>query len=193
MGSADETRARILLAATEEFSAHGIAGARVDRIAKSSGMSKPMIYAYFGSKDGLFDSVFQSHVVDNAERVPFTPHDLPAYAVALYDHYVSDPSLIRLIMWKRLEREATGYLFGGLEHLNAAHLAQLSGAQQAGLVRSDIPAEDVWSLLIATASTWAQASIMSVAAESDDDNAHARRRASLGSYVRVALAGTTAP
>ncbi|PPH20013.1 hypothetical protein C5C99_10680 [Rathayibacter sp. AY1C4] len=43
---AERTRQRILEAATEEFAAHGLAGARVDRIAARSGMSKPMLYSH---------------------------------------------------------------------------------------------------------------------------------------------------
>src|ERR1700676_93907 len=42
--NAERTREKLLNAATEEFAAHGIAGARVDRIARLSGVSKPMIY-----------------------------------------------------------------------------------------------------------------------------------------------------
>ena len=37
---AEATKARILEAATAEFAAHGIAGARVDRIAASAGANK---------------------------------------------------------------------------------------------------------------------------------------------------------
>ena len=37
-----------------EFSAYGIAGARVDRIASAAKANKQAIYAYFGSKDALF-------------------------------------------------------------------------------------------------------------------------------------------
>ena len=51
------TKARLLEAATEEFAAHGIAGARVDRIAAAANANKQLIYAYFGSKDQLFDAV----------------------------------------------------------------------------------------------------------------------------------------
>lgn len=187
MSTAEQTKARILRAATEEFSAHGIAGARVDRIAERSGMSKPMIYAYFGAKNKLFDSVFQAHVLENTELVPFTADDLAQYTVRLYDRYVADPDLVRLLMWKRLERDATGYLYPGLEHVDAEHLRDIVSAQAAGRVRDDIPAEDVWSLVVASATTWAQASLTEVAAAADSEDQHERRRASLSSYVTAAL------
>lgn len=110
---ADRTRQRILDAATEEFAARGIAGARVDRIAQASGMSKPMLYSHFGGKDRLFDVVFAEHVIANGDRVPFTADDLPGYAARLYDDYLADPALARLVMWKRLERDGIGYLYPG--------------------------------------------------------------------------------
>jgi TetR/AcrR family transcriptional regulator len=51
---ATETRARILDAALSEFSAHGLAGARTDRIANSAGVNKALLYYYFESKENLY-------------------------------------------------------------------------------------------------------------------------------------------
>lgn len=48
------TRAAILQAALEEFSDVGLSGARVDRIAERAGVSKPMIYDYFGDKNAVY-------------------------------------------------------------------------------------------------------------------------------------------
>lgn len=48
------TRAAILQAALEEFSDVGLSGARVDRIAERAGVSKPMIYDYFGDKSAVY-------------------------------------------------------------------------------------------------------------------------------------------
>jgi len=48
------TRAAILQAALEEFSEVGHSGARVDRIASRAGVSKPMIYDYFGDKNAIY-------------------------------------------------------------------------------------------------------------------------------------------
>jgi AcrR family transcriptional regulator len=56
----ERTRARILAAATSEFSRHGLGGARVDRIAGEAGTSKRMLYYYFGNKDDLFLAVLEA-------------------------------------------------------------------------------------------------------------------------------------
>jgi AcrR family transcriptional regulator len=53
------TRAAILDAATQEFTAKGLAGARIDTIAKRAGANKRMIYHYFGGKDGLYLAVLE--------------------------------------------------------------------------------------------------------------------------------------
>ena len=73
---ADRTRKRLLTAATDEFAALGIAGARIDRIAAAAGCNKAMIYAYFGNKDRLFEASFAAHVAGFLEQVPFDVADL---------------------------------------------------------------------------------------------------------------------
>ncbi|MEV8445682.1 TetR family transcriptional regulator [Streptomyces sp. Cmuel-A718b] len=104
MSRAEATKARILQAATEEFAAYGIAGARVDRIAKAASANKNLIYVYFCNKDGLFDAVFDAHLGRGLDLVPFTPDDLPDYAGRLFDHYQEHPEVLRLATWHRLER-----------------------------------------------------------------------------------------
>ena len=56
----ERTRAKILDAATDEFTKHGLGGARVDRIAKRAGTNERMLYYYFVSKDQLFLTVLES-------------------------------------------------------------------------------------------------------------------------------------
>ncbi len=55
----DATRRRILSAATSEFAAKGLAGARVDEIAARARVSKRMLYHYFGHKDSLWLAVLE--------------------------------------------------------------------------------------------------------------------------------------
>jgi len=49
-----ETRDRILDAALQEFSAHGLAGARTEAIAVAAGVNKALLYYYFESKEKLY-------------------------------------------------------------------------------------------------------------------------------------------
>ncbi|MFD5552488.1 TetR family transcriptional regulator [Streptomyces sp. NPDC127068] len=104
MSRAEATKMRILRAATDEFAAHGIAGARVDRIARTASANKNLIYVYFCSKERLFDTVFDTHVTHGLNTVAFTPDDLPGYAGRLFDYAQEHPEVIRLAIWHRLER-----------------------------------------------------------------------------------------
>ena len=57
---ASATRDKILAAATREFADNGLAGARVDAVAKASGCNKAMIYYFFSSKDDLYLEVLEN-------------------------------------------------------------------------------------------------------------------------------------
>lgn len=59
----ERTRAAILAAATAEFSRKGLDGARVDQIARRSGVNKRMIYHYFGDKEGLYLAVLEKSYI----------------------------------------------------------------------------------------------------------------------------------
>ncbi|RAJ38643.1 TetR family transcriptional regulator [Kitasatospora sp. SolWspMP-SS2h] len=97
------TKQRLLAAATEEFAAHGIAGARVDRIAELAGVNKERIYGYFGSKQRLFDQVVARALDELAEAVPLQPGDDPAeYVGRVYDFHRANPALVRLFLWEGL-------------------------------------------------------------------------------------------
>src|SRR5436853_485638 len=101
---ASATKARLLQAATEEFTAYGVAGARVDRIAARARANKRLIYVHFGTKEELFDIVVQRQLGVLADAVPFTPDDLPGYAGALFDWVAAHLEALRLNAWKQLER-----------------------------------------------------------------------------------------
>jgi len=57
---ADQTRARILDAATREFSANGLAGARTERIAEAAGVNKALLYYYFRNKEALYGETLEA-------------------------------------------------------------------------------------------------------------------------------------
>ncbi|TWE13344.1 TetR/AcrR family transcriptional regulator [Rudaeicoccus suwonensis] len=103
MSGADSTRDRIVAAATAEFAQHGIAGARVERIAKAARTSKERVYAHFGSKDKLYRFIAGRELIAMSEAVPLDPADLPGYAVRVHDHITEHPERLRLMKWGQLE------------------------------------------------------------------------------------------
>jgi AcrR family transcriptional regulator len=99
----DKTRERLLLAAIDEFAAHGEAGARIDRISERAGVNKRMIYAYFDNKEGLFAAVREHSLDQLVEAVPMSADDLPGYAGRLFDYLIDHPERHRLALWRTLE------------------------------------------------------------------------------------------
>lgn len=56
----DQTREKIVAAAVQAFSEHGLAGARTEAIAKVAGVNKAMLYYYFNSKDELYAAALEN-------------------------------------------------------------------------------------------------------------------------------------
>lgn len=187
MQKGERSRQRLLDAATAEFAAFGIAGARVDRIAAAAGVNKAQMYGWFGSKDGLFDAVFARHLDAIVDAVPFTADDLPGYAIALYDSYLTDPELVRLAGWSRLERVPAGELLAAHPgHADDKHAA-IARAQDEGRILGGIRPAELYALVIALAGTWSPVSATFTASAQDAEADHARRRAALRDVVARAL------
>ncbi|NAZ76832.1 TetR family transcriptional regulator [Kineococcus sp. T13] len=185
MRDGQATRRRVLQAAAAEFAQHGIAGARVDRIAAAAATSKAQMYDYFGNKDGLFDAVFAEHTAAVMDAVPFTAQDLPGYAARLYDAHRKHPEFVRLAGWARLERVPTGDLIPDA----AGHEAKLQALRQAQADGSIDPALDpsqVLSLVVAMAMTWSAISVVRTTTSADSASVHADRKRFLSEMVRRA-------
>ncbi|ASU81628.1 TetR/AcrR family transcriptional regulator [Nocardiopsis gilva YIM 90087] len=150
---AQATRARILEAATAEFSEYGVAGARVDRIAQRANANKRAIYDYFGGKEKLFEVVLEAAQRRIADEVPMDPADPAAYVTRLFDYQSAHPELVRLLLWEGLSHGAEGAIPGAdwrSEHY-AAKTGTVREAQLSGTVRDDQPPELLVFLLMAIA------------------------------------------
>ena len=152
---ATETKRRIFEAATAEFAAHGIAGARVDRIAAAAQANKQLIYAYFGNKRELFEAVVSEHVTRYVETVPFDAERLPEYAGAAFDYFTANPELTHLGSWHTLEPGETEHRIPVIERAIRDRTRLVAAAQRAGRVDAAIPAEELVALVTTIAQTWA--------------------------------------
>jgi len=88
----ERTRRRILEASSAEFARHGLGGARIDRIARSAGANKRMLYYYFGDKDGLFLAALEARYahIREAERALQLEHLEPQAALDRLVHFTWD-------------------------------------------------------------------------------------------------------
>lgn len=104
----EETRRKLLVAATTQFASAGLAGARVDAIAVAAGVNKERIYQYFGDKAGLFGAVLEAEVEGLLEGITIVGQGADALgdlAGRLFDRTVSRPHIARLLVWEGLELE----------------------------------------------------------------------------------------
>jgi AcrR family transcriptional regulator len=184
---ADATRARILEAATAEFAEHGLAGGRVDRIAAAARTNKAQLYHYFGGKETLFDVVFDRYVQQNVVGGWFDPERLPEYAAGAYDAYLHDPVLVRLATWARLERTPTGDLYARAGGIDVQVVARIEKAQAEGVLVDGVAPLEIFCLVIAMASAWAQSSLTITASVDEPEAVHAARREALAGAVRAAF------
>ncbi|MFC4242471.1 TetR family transcriptional regulator [Gryllotalpicola reticulitermitis] len=177
------TSRRILDAAAAEFARHGIAGARVDRITAAAKTNKAQLYAYFGSKEGLFEAVIADHVTSTTDAIPFDVKDIAEWAVQVYDEHLTRPDLTRLISWIRLERRPTGRWFEGGDF--SPKVDAMTAAQAAGRLREGDPVA-LLTLVISMASAWSATSGVYAASADEPEAEHESRRTLLReSVVRI--------
>ncbi|WP_182901478.1 TetR family transcriptional regulator [Microbispora sp. H10830] len=100
---AEDTRRRIFDAAAAEFAEHGLAGARVDRIATAAKANKQAIYLYYGSKEKLFAAVLRAKLEEVRVSVSIDPDAVAESVGQMFDWYREHPELIRLLLWEALE------------------------------------------------------------------------------------------
>ncbi len=143
------TKARILNAATQEFSRHGLGGARVERITKRAGANKRMLYYYFGGKEQLFVAVLEKAYEDfgNAQRELHLDEFEPAEAMRrlmafLWDYFLDNPEFIRLLNSENLH-QAKHLKRSTRVHELASHILSILGGvvrrgQAAGVFRPDV-------------------------------------------------------
>jgi AcrR family transcriptional regulator len=143
------TRARILDAAIAEFTAYGLAGARIDRIAEIAGANKRSIYVYYENKELLFSAAMHRVISDLTSAVPLTEDDLPGFAGRTFDYLLVHPEACRMSMWRKLERPAVGpdesvTFARKIEAMTAGNSSSESG----------LPPTDLIVLIYGLASSW---------------------------------------
>ena len=153
----EATKARIFAAATAEFAAYGVAGARIDRIAQNAQANKQLIYAYFGDKAELFGHVLEQKLVEVAESVSMEIQDIDDWIGRHIDYHSEHPELLRLLMWEALEFGDTGLprQSARLERYQEK-VANFAKAQQNGVLRSDIQPGHLLLLMLGLVN-WPQA------------------------------------
>lgn len=149
------TKQRILNAALEEFGTYGLAGARIDRIAKNGNASKERLYAYFGDKVALFHAVLDADFVATMESVEWVSGDIPQHAVELFDIMTRRPHIQRMLIWGQLQGESPRLRKQAEGHSSwLPRLAAMRKAQDDGIVAAHWNPEDLITLIFGLVFAW---------------------------------------
>jgi AcrR family transcriptional regulator len=150
----DGTKRNIIDVATEEFSAKGFSGARVDKIAARTKTSKRMIYYYFGGKEGLYIAVLEAAyrsirsieaALDLEKQTP--EQALRALISFTFDYQNAHPEFVRLVMNENILNGAYLSRSKAIQRLNVTAIDTLRDllvrGQRQGVFRHDVDPVDL--------------------------------------------------
>jgi AcrR family transcriptional regulator len=157
---ATATRQRILDAATAEFAAHGLAGARVDEIAARAAANKRMLYAYFGAKEELWLTVLETAYAAKREQERavvldgLDPREAMAALVRFNLRYTAaNPDFVALLNQENVHRaehltrsEKVRALYSPLVETLSGQLAR---GVSAGLFRAGVDPRQLYITIVA--------------------------------------------
>ncbi len=108
---AERSRRGILDAALAEFAAHGLGGARMERLAVRAGVDKRLLSYYFVNKEGLFLAVLERAYenIRNEERKLNLTQEEPIEAIRrlisfTWNYYLAHPEFLTLLNSENLHR-----------------------------------------------------------------------------------------
>jgi AcrR family transcriptional regulator len=145
----------ILEVATREFAAHGLAGARIEKIQQQTRTSKRMIYYHFGSKEGLYRAVIERafeiarEVDKDFDPQKGTPEQaLKQIANNAFEAFTQNPSFVRLLTFENLAGAPYIRQSQHASRLNRMAMADLESVLKRGhadgSIRKDIKSLDVY-------------------------------------------------
>ncbi len=155
-----KTREDILRVATEEFSAYGLSGGRVDAIAEKTRTSKRMIYYYFGSKEGLYLAVLEKayrkirSLEADLELAGMPPVEaLRTLIASTFDHDENNPDFVRLVSIENIHHANHMKRSSEIGELNISIVKTigdiLERGRKEGVFRREIDAVDLHMLISA--------------------------------------------
>ena len=188
--STTELRDTILSAARSEFAQYGLAGARIDRIARAADASKERLYAHFGDKETLFRGVVAADAAEFFAAVRLRADAVPEFVGDIYDLACRRPEHLRMMTWASLEGLALDPSpFEGRQAVAARDIATIEAAQAAGYVDAAWRPMDLLVLLFGVALAWAQ-SPHPDAVTADPAVVAARRAAAVEAARRIVAPAT---
>jgi len=138
------TRRRLLEIAIERFGTKGYRGTSVSEIAREAGLTQAAVYAYFQSKEQLFDAAVdadaEAAILGAAEGVSTTPAGqlVPMVLVLLVGGLGNHPLAERVLAGKEPDTLPRLVDLPALGQLRTLIADRVRAAQETGEVRADI-------------------------------------------------------
>jgi AcrR family transcriptional regulator len=139
-------RRRILEAAKQEFASHGLAGARVDRIAAKAGANKRMLYYHVGKKDDLYLAVLEGayEKIRAEERTLDLEHLDPPEAIRrlidfTWNYFLRNPEFLALLNTENLARAKHLKRSTKVKSMHSPFVEMIRAVVRRGVARGDFP------------------------------------------------------
>lgn len=104
-GREAEVRERIFASALRHFSQKGFAATSLREVSEDAQTTKPMIYYYFGSKEGLYAGIVRQILEEMADGIrSHLPAEAPveeqvmAFCESYLDHFLQQEEIIALVL-----------------------------------------------------------------------------------------------
>lgn len=151
----DAQQYHILTTAMAEFSKHGYKQASTNRIVKSAGISKGMLYYYFDSKQSLYLSAakyaydhFTTHLLDQVrlEEEGFIER-LARLSRIKHKYFIQHPEVSQFVTHMFYDTEMLGDYQQSLQDLRESNLAAMYEKVDMDLFRPDIDRETMMKMI----------------------------------------------
>jgi AcrR family transcriptional regulator len=158
-GEQELNRSALLAAATAEFASHGLKGASLENIARGAGITRAMIYYYFGGREGLYVATLEEAYrgINQAEMALDVERLGPQQAMRKLiefriDFYAQNPAFVALVA---VENQLQGAFLRQSEVVRdrgTSNLARtqsvLARGQREGVFRKDVDPLDLHQLMV---------------------------------------------
>jgi AcrR family transcriptional regulator len=155
---AQDTRAKILKAATKVFAQRGYDGGRIESISSLAKTYDRMIYYYFGSKEKLFIEVLETiylQLNEAEQKLELDPDDPVRALTQLVDfvwrYYLEHPEFVAILNSENLSRARHARKSGRLNEISGYALSVLDGilarGLAAGIFQPGLTARDVYLII----------------------------------------------
>lgn len=116
-----ERRDAIIAAAIDLFADRGFEGTTTKALARAVGVSEPVLYHHFQTKNELYAAIIDNKAREGAELIrsrlgPYADSEddqgfFTALAGIMLEQFQNDPAYVRLLLFSALERRELGRLF----------------------------------------------------------------------------------